>query len=73
MIPLPCKENKCLLYPACASKRDINCDLLRTYYHRSVVASAEADTSDPTASQTMWEVLKNVFPNMSSLKGKIIQ
>jgi len=72
MIP-PCIDDKCLLYPACVNKRDIVCDLVRTFYHKRVVVEAITDTSHPDLSQTVWQDLKKTLPNMSTLKGKILQ
>jgi len=69
---IPCKKNKCILYPVCISKRDIVCDALRTFYHYTVIRSSEFNCPDKNeASQTVWQSLKNFLPNLSTLKGKI--
>ena len=71
MIP-PCIFQKCLLYPACRNKRDIECDILRTFYHVTVVANSTTSTTNPSLSKCIWESLKKTLPNMSSLKGNIL-
>ena len=61
---LPCKKDKCLLYPACKHKEMIDCKLLRDYYkyyreERRVKA------------KTVWKAINITLPYAQSIVGPI--
>ena len=68
---IPCKANKCILFPVCISRRDIVCDDLRSFYHHVVIHTAEFNCPDKNKERiTVWETIKQTLPNLSTLKGK---
>jgi len=55
---LPCKENKCILYPICMSKDYIDCAEL--YIHGNYLES-KGDY------KSAWSILRESFPNLRTL------
>ena len=64
----PCKEMKCILYPACLTKTSIDCSILRDHY--------EAATTEykGLANQTAktWGGINMILPKVKSIRGRMI-
>lgn len=54
MKQIPCIKNKCILYPVCVSKIDIECDELWQYFRHVQVTNKD----DPSA----WSIMRMNFP-----------
>ncbi len=54
MEQIPCISNKCILYPVCVSKIDIECDDLWKYFRH-------VDVTNKTQA-TVWEIMRRDFP-----------
>lgn len=55
---LPCKEIKCLKYPACKHSTFITCTPLREYCDEVTQISKFQDGED------VWDILYSTFPNL---------
>ena len=55
---LPCKENKCILYPICMNKNYIDCVILYKYGN---YLDSKGDY------KSAWNILRSYFPNLRTL------
>ena len=58
---IPCKQNKCLMYPACLSKKLIVCDEL---------ADRCNSAQDPDERTLLWNEINRLFPKLKSIRNK---
>ena len=65
MSKIPCIEDKCILYPICISKFEIECGLLASYYgHESNGAY--------TSGHETWDKIQDGLPNLQEIHGPLI-
>ena len=57
----PCKENKCISYPSCITKKIINCILLREYYDGMIYRYCELGNRNAKTFAIIHEVLPNLI------------
>ena len=65
---LPCKTDKCLVYPSCRNKRHIDCTKLRDFYtevHDSVMA--HDFTTKLQTDKTAWAVMHRKFSKLQAI------
>jgi hypothetical protein len=73
---IPCKLNKCLLYPACKHKTTIKCPDLREYYHKLdsniigkiIVAILEFDSAQ-AYERKIWKKINETLPNLKTISS----
>ena len=56
---LPCKQNKCLKYPACKNKQFITCTPLREYCDEIIQTTPFIQDG-----KDLWDILYNEFPEI---------
>jgi hypothetical protein len=61
---LPCKKDKCILYPSCVSKHMIDCIPLREYYQ---YYKRERQVKP----KTIWKAINTVLPYVQSIVGPL--
>ena len=64
---IPCKENKCLLYPACQNKTTIDCGVLNEY-HYDTFHRLSVDQAYAAALEDAWDHIHKHFPNVTSIR-----
>jgi len=57
MEPLPCKEQKCILLPACVRRREITCEILIKWFY----------TEDTIYDMNTWKIVHRVLPNLTKV------
>lgn len=68
---IPCKELKCLKYPACKNKTDIYCLPLLKYFtdHRNELKDKY---NFSVRHENAWRIISAVFPNVIRIRGNAI-
>ena len=61
---LPCKKDKCILYPSCVSKHMIECIPLREYYQYY-------KRERRVKPKTIWRAINTVLPYVQSIVGPL--
>jgi len=59
---IPCKVNKCISYPVCVSKREIECDLIFNWIFKEKVDEAQ---------HKRWMYMKRYLIEVFEIKGKV--
>lgn len=65
MKQLPCKINKCILYPTCRNKKVIDCEELRQMYY-------ELKYRKGLNILETWEILNETLPKMLTVQGPML-
>lgn len=65
---IPCKEYKCLKYPVCRNKTDIQCLSLFIYFTTERKRLGEK-YNFLVRHEHAWMLIQTVFPNLSVLRG----
>lgn len=66
ILTIPCKQNKCILYPICISKFEIECDFLSSYYGK--MSNETYDSEDEKA----WNEIEKILPKLQEIHGPIV-
>ncbi len=59
---LPCKIDKCILFPTCMTKKSINCEHLRRHYE---YLKHDIDVHGGS----LWKILNETLPRMKAILG----
>jgi len=68
---IPCKEEKCLKYPACKNKRIIKCILLLKWF-TAIRNEHRQDYDFSTRHTAAWLELAVIFPRLVKVEGNAI-
>ena len=60
---IPCKEYKCICFPACLGKEEIDCELLRNYFLGLVYENRGLANKTAKA----WGILHSTFPTLENI------
>ena len=63
---LPCKRQKCISYPSCVSKPEINCIHVRDLY--DMIIKDNCELANRTAKA--FAILHHTLPNLRTIKAK---
>ena len=58
----PCKANKCIAYPICLSKTEIECQLLADFYGMASDQTYESGAD-------IWNVIQEALPKLQEIHG----
>ena len=68
---IPCKEEKCLKYPACKHKRIIKCIVLLKWFN-AIRTEHKPYYDFPTRHTAAWLELAVIFPSLIKVEGNSI-
>jgi hypothetical protein len=58
---VPCKANKCLLYPVCKNKQEVECEELREYYWNLKRGTLHIEALE------IWAIINKVLPRLQMI------
>ena len=64
----PCKEMKCILYPACLTKTAIDCSILREHYE----ACMKEYKGLANQTSKTWGGINIILPEVKTIRGRIV-
>lgn len=62
---MPCKIDKCILYPSCLNKISVDCQYIRDYYEYLKKEKRIQGSS-------LWEIFNETLPNMKTIRGHVV-
>jgi len=58
---IPCKSNKCLLYPVCKNKEEVVCEELRLYYWNIKRGTLHIESVE------VWKIINKDLPQLQMI------
>ena len=64
---IPCKNPKCIAFPVCKNKRQVDCQAMYDYFNEMCSTKKEY----PIQFSELWNELKPTFPNLKEISSDL--